>query len=154
MKYIFYFIIFLITGTLNSQTAQKLKFQKNTSLIYFFPKSITADSVIKSTNNLFYFVVPDSLKKHITIYVENAKLLKTGNDSIVKLNYMPGLKYESLFIIKELPPAAGSKNFTKVFDLISLINGPSSYQKNKMLIQIINKKEEKVLVENVFIYSE
>jgi hypothetical protein len=36
--------------------------------------------------------------------------------------------------------------------LISLINGASSYEKNKILIQIINKKEEKVVIENVFFY--
>lgn len=153
MKYIFYFLILFIFANAKAQTPEKIKFEKNSKLIYFFQKGATKDSVVKSTNDLFYLVIPDSMKKHIVIYVENGKLIKTINDSIVKLNYMQGLKYESLFVINEVPVSEGAKKLRKQFDMISLINGSSSYHKNKILIQIINKKEEKVVIENVFIYQ-
>jgi hypothetical protein len=150
MKYLFYFsLLFVFTNT-TAQNPEKIKFQKNAPLIYFFSKGANKDSVVKNSNDLFYLVVPDSLKKHIVVYVENGKLTKTTNDSLVRLNYMQGLKYESQFVISEVTEAP--KKIKKEFELISLINGASSYQKNKILIQIINKKEEKVVIENVFFY--
>ncbi|MDO9000134.1 MAG: hypothetical protein Q7W45_10245 [Bacteroidota bacterium] len=152
MKYIFFFSYLFIFATTTAQTPDKIKFQKNSSLIYFFQKGTSKDSVIKNSSDLFYLVIPDSLKKHVVVYVENGKLIKTANDSIVKLNYMQGLKYESQFVINELPVEANSKSLKKKFEMISLINGASSYSKNKILIQIINKKEEKVVVENIFFY--
>ena len=154
MKYIFCLFIIFTFANANAQTPEKIKFQKNSSFIYFFPKGAKADSVIKNTNDLFYLVIPDSLKKFVTVYVENGKLIKTINDSIVKLNYMQGLKYESQFIINEVHVDANPKILKKKFEMISLINGASSYQKNKILIQIINKKEEKVVIENIFFYRD
>ncbi|MBA2613129.1 MAG: hypothetical protein H0U95_14260 [Bacteroidetes bacterium] len=151
MRSVFYFLIIFISGNIYSQTPAKIKFQKNSNLIYFFNKGNSTDSVVKNSTNVFYLVVPDSLKKYVTVYVENGKLLKTSNDSLVKLNYMPGLKYESQFVINEMPD---TKGFKKVFGLISLIDGPSSYQKNRILVKIINKKEEKVVIENIFFYRE
>lgn len=150
MKYLFYLSFLFIFVNASAQKPEKIKFQKNSTLIYFFPKSENKDSIVKNSNDLFYLVVPDSLKKHIIVYVENGKLVKTTNDSLVKLNYMQGLKYESQFVISEVTEAP--KKIKKEFELISLINGASSYEKNKILIQIINKKEEKVVIENVFFY--
>lgn len=151
MKFIFYFLIFFLSETISSQTPQKIKFQKNSSLIYFFPKAKT-DSVISLSNDLFYLVIPDSLKRSIAIYIENGKMIRTSNDSIVQLNYMPGLKYESLYVINESKDPVDNK-LKKEFEFISLINGSSSYPKNKMLIQVVNKKEEKVVIENTYIYK-
>ncbi len=151
MKFIFYLFIFYLSGTLSSQTPQKIKFQKNSSLIYFFPKGKT-DSVISTSKDLFYLVVPDSLKRSIAIYIENGKMIRSANDSIVQVSYMPGLKYESLYVIKESKDPIDNK-LKKEFEFISLINGSSSYTKNKLLIQIVNKKEEKVVIENVYIYK-
>ena len=145
MKHLFYFSFLFVFTNITAQNPEKIKFQKNSSLIYFFPKGANTDSVVKNSNDLFYLVVPDSLKKHIVVYVENGKLVKTTNDSLVKLNYTQGLKYESQ--VAEAP-----KKLKKEFELISLINGASSYEKNKILIQIINKKEEKVVIENIFFY--
>lgn len=150
MKHLFYFSFLFVFTNITAQNPEKIKFQKNSSLIYFYNKGIKTDTVIKTTNDLFYLVVPDSLKKHIVVYVENGKLVKTTNDSLVKLNYMQGLKYESQFVISEV--AEAPQKLKKEFELISLINGASSYEKNKILIQIINKKEEKVVIENVFFY--
>lgn len=152
-KYIFYFFICFVSGNIFSQTPGKIKFQKNSDLIYFFSKNSNTDSVVKNKSDIFYLVVPDSLKRFVTVYVENGKILKTTNDSVVKLNYMPGLKYESQYVINELRDG-DSKGFKRVFELISLIDGPSSYQKNKILVKIINKKEEKVVIENIFLYRE
>ena len=152
MKHLFYFSFLFVFTNITAQNPEKIKFQKNSTLIYFFPKGANKDSIVKNSNDLFYLVVPDSLKKHIVVYVENGKLVKTTNDSLVKLNYMQGLKYESQFIINEVLSDANPKILKKKFEMISLINGASSYEKNKILIQIINKTEEKVVIENVFFY--
>lgn len=151
MKFIFYFVIFCLSGTIRSQTSQKIKFQKNSSQIYFFQKG-KVDSVISPSNDLFYLIVPDSLKRSIAIYIENAKMIRSKNDSLVQLKYMPGLKYESLYIIKESKDPT-DKKLKKEFEFVSLINGSSSYVKNKMLIQIVNKREENVVMENTYIYK-
>ncbi|MEO6302894.1 MAG: hypothetical protein ABIP51_06960 [Bacteroidia bacterium] len=152
MKFIFYFLF--IAGTITAQTTQKIKFQKTSNLIYFFLKNNTKDSVLSKTNDLFYFVVPDSLKKTTVVFIENGQLLKTSNDSIVRLNYMPGLKYESQFVINEIPQTGGSKSLKREFNMISLINGATASQKNKINIQVVNKKEDKVLIENSFFYKD
>lgn len=108
MKFIFYFLIFCFSATLSSQTPQKIKFQKNSSSIYFFQKG-KVDSVITTSNDLFYLVVPDSLKKSIAVYIENGKMTRSANDSIVQVSYMPGLKYESLYVIKESKDSIDNK---------------------------------------------
>lgn len=151
MKFIFYLFIFFLSGTTFSQTLQTIKFQKNSSFIYFFPKEKT-DSVISASNDLFYLLVPDSLKRSIAVYIENGKMTRSNTDSLVQLKYMPGLKYESLYVIKESKDPS-DKKLKKEFEFISLINGSSSYAKNKILIQIVNKKEEKVVIENTYIYT-
>ena len=153
MKFLFYFITLFCFGNLNSQTLQKIKFQKNPNLIYFFSKNATLDSVIKDKGESFYLIVPDSLKKDISVFVENGQLIKTKNDSLVKLNYMSGLKYETQYIISEEPANTVSEKPVKHFNMISLINGTSVYPKNKIRVQITNKKEEKVIIENVFFYK-
>lgn len=150
MKHLFYVLIFFTFSKVFSQSPEKIKFQKNSTLIYFFQKSANKDSVVNSSNDLFYLVVPDSLKKHIVIYVENGKLIRTSNDSLVRLTYMKGLKYESQFVISEM--TEGQKKLKREFELISLIDGTTTYPKDKLLIQVLNKKEEKVLIENVFFY--
>jgi hypothetical protein len=152
MKFIFYFLIFCLSGTIRSQTPQKIKFQKNSSQIYFFQKG-KVDSVISPHNDLFYLVVPDSLKRSIAIYIENGKMIRSKNDSIIQLNYMSGLKYESFYIIKESKDCTHNK-LKNEFEFVSLINGSSSYVKNKMLIQIVNKNEEKVVLENIYLYKD
>lgn len=150
MKFLGCFLIIFIAVTTHSQIPEKIKLKKDLSQIYFFIKGAVTDSIIKNNNDTFYLIVPDSLKKTTVIAIENGQLLKTSNDSLVRLNYMYGLKYESQYVINELPIQKGSKKFKKEFELISLINGTSSYQKNKIGVQIINKKEEKIIIETSF----
>jgi hypothetical protein len=97
--------------------------------------------------------VPDSIKKDITIFTENGRLVKTSNDSIVKLYHMSGLNYESQYIIKESSSQAGFKKIQKQFQLISLINGTSNVQKNKIIIKFTSKKESGLILENTFFYK-
>lgn len=151
MKFIFYLFIFCLSVTLSAQTPT-IKFQKNLQIVYFFPKNTLTNSIINSSSDLFYLVVPDSLKKNISIRVENARLLKTGNDSIVKINYMPGLKYESMYVIEE-SQIPNSKKIKKEFNFITLINGTATNPKNEIHIQIINKKEEKPVIEDLYFYQ-
>jgi hypothetical protein len=155
IKVIFFLVIFFSfnVSIIFSQKIEKIKFQKNTSTIYFYQKGVFYDTISENFGNSFYLLVPDSIKKDITIFTENGRLVKTSNDSIVKLYHMSGLNYESQYIIKESSSQAGFKKIQKQFQLISLINGTSNVQKNKIIIKITSKKESGLILENTFFYK-
>jgi hypothetical protein len=155
IKVIFFLVIFFSfnVSIIFSQKIEKIKFQKNTSTIYFYQKGVFYDTISENFGNSFYLLVPDSIKKDITIFTENGRLVKTSNDSIVKLYHMSGLNYESQYIIKESSSQAGFKKIQKQFQLISLINGTSNVQKNKIIIKFTSKKESGLILENTFFYK-
>jgi hypothetical protein len=145
-----YFLLFVacFTGILHSQNVETFKLKKNASLIYFFQKGNKNDTLAKDKSDLFYLLVPDSLKEYISVQTENAQLVATSNDSLVKLNYVKGLKYELLF--QKEATVRRSGNRPKLYRCITLVNGVSTLQGNKIIIQIINKKENGLVLENVF----
>lgn len=155
IKVIFFLVIFFCfnTSIIFSQKIEKIKFQKNTTTIYFYQKGVFHDTISENFGNSFYLLVPDSLKKDIIIFIENGRLTKTSNDSIVKLYPMPGLNYESQFLIKEMVSELDYKKIQKQFQLISLINGTSNVQKDKIIIKITSKKENGIILENTFFYK-
>ena len=155
IKVNFFFVILFCfnSSIIRSQKLEKIKFQKNSSVIYFFQKGVSRDTISKNSGDLFYLLVSDSLKKDIIIFIENGRLAKTLNDSIVKLYHMPGLKYESQFFIKETVSEEDLKKIQKQFQLISLINGTSNVQKDKIIIKITSKKENGLIIENAFFYK-
>ena len=131
-----------------SQTVDKLKFKKENSLIYFFQKGSKSDSISKSVHNLFYLVVPDSLKHQISIQVENGQLQKTANDSIVRLSYLKGIKYESVYTRKETngfdsKPAKG-------YEFKTMINGLAEMPADSILVQFYFKKGNGLILANKF----
>jgi len=99
------------------------------------------------------------MKVVFNLSVENGRLTNTKNDSILQLEHMPGLKYETFYVKKEamqipLNGAKPSKNVVAQLELKTLINGATDKEKNLILIRISNKKEEKVILENSFYYLE
>jgi hypothetical protein len=143
----FLFFLLIKSGNSFSQTSEKLKFKKDNSLVYFFQTGSKSDTVFKSANNRFYLSVPDSLKLSISIQVENAQLI-SESDSIVKLNYIPGIKYESLYIqIKN-----HSSKIQKQYEFKTLVNGTSGYKRDRILIRLIDRRENSLILENEFFY--
>lgn len=140
----FIFLVLFFPLLSFSQETQIFHFKKENPFL-FFQKEIKSDSIIKDKNDVFYLIVPDSLKKSISILVENGRVELTENDSLVKLNYLFGLKYESLF----------QKNVaTNKLELKTFINGATNYLRQGIMFEIIDTKTGKVILKNTFFYSE
>lgn len=146
----FILILFFLCGKFYSQTVEKIKFKKDKSLIYFFQKGTKSDTLLASRENFFYLVAPDSIKKNLSLEVENGQLMITENDSLVKLTYLPGFQYESFYTVKERK--SGKKTKSEKFEFTTMVNGISILPKNKISISLINKKTGGLILENVFVY--
>jgi hypothetical protein len=144
-------LLTLFSCALSAQTVQKVKFAKEPGLVYFFQEGVKSDTISKKTSNRFYFIAPDSLILTTTLSVENGQLVATGNDSILVCNYLPGLKYESVFYKKE--DSVIASNSKKKYELKTMINGASSFERDKILIQIIDQKSNRAFIENVFFWK-
>ncbi len=72
------------------------------------------------------------------------------SDSIFKLVSIGGFKYESFF--NSIDKINQNTLQPKPFEYKILINGVSNLEKNRIKIQIINKKEDVIILENNFIY--
>ncbi len=145
--------IFLLPVLLTAQSIDTIHFRKSPGIIYFFQKTAASDTVIKNKSDLFYLLVPDSLKPLLSIQVENGRLQPTANDSMVRLEPMRGLNYEGLYSAKEETGVA-AKPKKQIQVLNSLINGSNGLgQENRIKIRFLNRKEEKVILENVFHYK-
>jgi hypothetical protein len=125
---------------LSAQTSIKVKKQ-----LQFYQLGKICDTVSAGKGDLFYLSVPDSLKKQVSVLIENGKLDLVKNDSLVKLSYLPGLRYEGLFVSKDSNPESP-------FVFKSLINGISTTEKKKILIRIVNKKKDKALLEKEYYF--
>jgi hypothetical protein len=132
-------------NSIYSQSATKIKVKKQNYLVYFYQKGIKSDTITALKNNLFYFVLSDSLKFSTKLLLENASYVKTDNDSIIKLIFMPGLKYEAKFTIDSIN--------NKHCKFESLINGTTTFDKNKILIQVMSAFKDEPLIENKFYFK-
>src|SRR5688572_14403639 len=89
-------LMFVASCIMWGQEPLKIKFSKNPGLIYFFQAG-NNDTIVKNKSDLFHLFVPDSIKDHVIFQLDNARLHAAAKDSMVKVLYVPGLKYESLF---------------------------------------------------------
>ena len=123
-------------------------FIKKQNFIYFFQLGKKTDTLTK-LNAKFYLSIPDSLKEQIVVDVENGLLHITSNDSIVELMHMPGMRYESYFA-----PARNAKNLKQPeFDFKTHVNGASSLSHELIRIRLLDRKEDRIEVENNFFYQ-
>lgn len=147
-------ILFAANFNLLAQKPTSIKVKKRTEMVYFYQEGEKCDTISKNHCNRFYLFVQDSLKKHINIICENAQIQKTKNDSVFTVLYLPGLKYESYFAKKDSISATAKKSKIQKnkqnLELISGIDGVSSYYREKIQIKFIDKRSDKVLLENIF----
>lgn len=129
-----------------SQTTTFIKVKKQNELVYFYQKGVKSDTITVQNNNLFYFVLNDSLKLSTQLLLENATCVKTDNDSIIKIIFMPGLKYEAKY-------TKGKFETSKELKFVSLINGTTSFDKNQILIQVVATLKDEPLIENKFYFK-
>jgi hypothetical protein len=149
-KFLYLFLVlFTASLTCQAQQVERIKFKKDRSLVYFFHKGDKSDTLHKDAENYFYLLVPDSLKKDFSLEVENGQMLATENDSLVKLNYMPGFNYESFYSITD----GTKKQKRRGFEFKTAVNGTSVLEHTKISISLINKKTGGLILENTFFYQ-
>lgn len=126
-------IIFLLGCLLTGFSQQKIKVKKvdNRLLLYKIGKS---DSINKNSDNLFFIKIPDSLTHNSKILVHNGRFLPSKNDSVYKLIPISGMKYTHTI-------------YDTVF--VVLLEGTCP-PTNKVKLQLISSKYEKVVLENQF----
>lgn len=143
-------ILFKCTNLLYSQSQEKIRFKKTSSLIYFFQKGEKHDSITLNKGDLFYLIVSDSMKPFISIQVENAQLVSTQNDSLVRLNYVKGMNYESIYLLVDYTSQTKIKE--KQFEFKTMVNGVSTLKPEIIEIKCIDKREKSVLLRNDYYF--
>ncbi len=122
--------------------------------IYFYKTGQIGDSILTKHNNQFYLLCRERQKKDILIYVENARLMAAENDSTVFVDYLPGLKYEAWFVQAEDSLGADGKLQKGKTVFTSFLNGTTPLEKNKIRIQIYLKRENELVLSNVYYYKD
>jgi hypothetical protein len=149
-KLLFLKTFILFSGLIVGQETERIRFAKDHGFVYFFQAGEITDTISKEKGTSFYLLAPDSLKEFFIINVENGKFtLSTKNDSIIKLEHMPGLRYESRFLPAEessQPLEVAPRKFR------TLMNGVSVVPKNTIIIQLIDKRRNKTLAEQQLIF--
>src|SRR5690606_1963388 len=104
-----------------------------------------SDTISFDRHDLFYVKVPDTLKNDLAFWIENAQLQFFQADTVLKIKYVPGLRYEAYFLKKD---SAEVK-----YKWSNFVNGPAAIEKNKIRIQIFGRKDHDLLLENNFVYK-
>lgn len=137
-----------------AQKTASFKAKKKGDVVFFYQVSDKCDSIYSDECNKFYLFMNDSMKPHIQIRIENGQLVKTKNDSIVTLNYLPGLKYEVGFEQRDSAIFVGGKKkptkMKKVWVFAPGIDGATDYNKKRIRIVFYDKRREKAILENIF----
>lgn len=144
-------VLLVWSNLIFAQKEDKIRFKKSASLIYFFQKDAYRDTLQKGLGDVFYLIVPDSLKPYLSIQLDNAQLLKTENDSLVKVNYVKGFNYESIYIPMAQSTQVNAKQ--KNVEFKTLVNGVSAVSPDRIEIKFIDKRQKNVLLKNVFYFK-
>jgi hypothetical protein len=134
----------LNTHLICGQEIPSLKFKREKGIV-FFQAGAAADTICKNSGDLFYLLVPDTLKPFIEIHADNGRFISTTNDSIVRFEYLRGISYETRFI-KE-------KTNDDTLRMKSLINGASPEPPGKLRFRIVHRQRG-LLITNRFYYRE
>jgi hypothetical protein len=140
---VFCFLLCVFAG-MRAQEPEKIRFKKDLHYIYFFQKGAKTDLILSDKSDVFYLLVPDSLKPHVLIATENAELILQKNDSLVICKYLPGLRYEHYYQIID-------EQKTDVYRFKVGVNGAAVAPREKILIQFFDKRTGKLIFENWFI---
>ena len=148
-----YLILFLtFFAELPAQSIKKIKFAKSDSLIYFFQLEQNSDTLKSSDLQLFYLAVPENQKCCIRIDVENGMFEKTDNENVLKLIYVPGIKYETLYRRDTRPTA--KPGYSAPWELNTRVNGSSSLTRGNINCRVVERDAGQALIENLFIWFE
>lgn len=156
-------LLLCLVFTCRAQEPKKIRFAKDRQYIYFFQVGTKSDTLKQAEDYRFYFLVPDSLKRFIVLQSENANFVLTANDSVVRCNYVPGIRYETFYL-----QVAGDLGNNPVADNLEKglnfqfkpkaeklvlrcgANGAAVVVPKRIQIDIVDKRNEQILLQNVF----
>ena len=130
-----YFITVFICFSVSGKAQQKIKVKKEDNRFLIFKLGEQNDFIVKDKSDLFLIKLPDSLKKDLSIWVENGRFNKTNSDSIFKLIPIKGMKYSHSIID------------TSFQVLLEGVCPPS----NTVFLEVKNNKTKKSLLQNKFL---
>jgi hypothetical protein len=135
-------IVFETTFKVFAQQKEVFKIKKSDSLMCFLQKGIAGDTLNKNGSAKFYLLIPERLKKSISIQTVNSRIFPVINDSAVNLLFMRGFQYEVKYTLNE----------DGVLQLGEFINGTSALSISKA--QVIIYDGDKKLIERNFEWKE
>jgi opacity protein-like surface antigen len=130
--YLFCIALFISLGN-SAQVANPIKVKKSKNTYLFYQAGHKTDTVTNSKGNQFYLAISDSLKPFMNLQIENGRFVKTGNDSVYKLEYVFGVNYECSYSKYEKQKSGREEEAGYSFK--SLINGASTRPKNEIFIR-------------------
>lgn len=147
----FLLFLFVFVATKAQKSDAVIHLKKESAYFLFFQQGKKTDTINNSQNNIFYLLIPDTLKEELSFNTENAQIARYKNDSLVKVNYLPGLKYEYLFEKEKSENDFEKKDKktvnTKKGSFKSLINGATDLSPGLIRIQVYNRKTQLLLHE-------
>ncbi len=147
-NWLLFLLLFTGASKVHAQKANPIKVKKANSSFYFFQKGNNTDTISKNKGNEFYLIANDSLKKILTVFIDNGQLIKTLNDSVFVFKYVKGFAYECFFKAKETRPGEPIK-----YELKTLVNGISSIPPHTIQFAFKKGSEIKPLLENKFYFK-
>lgn len=133
-----------LSNQLSAQEPDKFRFSKDRHPIYFFQKGTSSSVLIPGKTDLFYLLVPDSLKPYLLITSENADLVLQKNDSLVRCQLLPGIRYEHYY----------RRDDKRQLIYTIGVNGASVIPHKEVLIQFIDKRTDVLIFKNTFTVRE
>ncbi len=128
-------VIILLALTLHVNAQKVIKVKKEDNRFLFFQTGTQTDILVKDKSDLFYIKLPDSLKHHLQIIVENAQFKRTANDTLFKLIPIRGMKYSHTLIDTSFQ---------------TLVEG-TCLPSQTIKLEVINTKTKKALLQNKFL---
>jgi hypothetical protein len=125
----------LLLSSLLVNAQQKIKIKREDNRFLFYQTGTKSDTVGKNKSDIFRIHFPDSIQHSLVIHLRNGQLVKTKNDSLFRLLYIPGMKYSL------------SKPDTAY---ISLLEGICDTEKS-ISIEVKHIPKHQVLLKNTFI---
>lgn len=110
--------------------------------VYFYRMGDNSGPVVAGKSDMFVLLVHDSMKPSVVLDIENGRLENIGRDSVLRLQYLPGMRYEGVFTEKE------GKNSVNKDTFISLVNGITSCHRDSVRISVYDKKKETKLMQD------
>ena len=135
IKYRTYTFALLLLSSMLLNAQQTIKVKREDNRFLFYQTGTKNDTIIKNKSDLFRVHFPDSIQHRLVIHLRNGQLVKTKNDSLFRLLYIPGMKYSL------------SKPDTAY---ISLLEGICDTEKT-ISIEVKNIPTRQVLLRNTFI---